>query len=262
MANRRKVPHPLARQAAGTLTALALLLGGFTAASAMPLPDGDAARPPGPPGTPSGVVQAAPPPNALCLACHSKAGLVRTNGLLEQPIAAVPPDAFESSAHGKMACVKCHASQAAIPHASPDDPTAPLVRIDARELCSSCHEEASKAYSHTVHGTVDNLGDERAPGCTDCHSAHAVKPVARWTADERGAACARCHDGADASFAKAFMGHREASTSWFAPTYFAGRFLVVLLACVLAFGTLHVELDMLRWGFNRLRRNQKPEKSE
>jgi len=206
--------------------------------------------------------QTALPPNGLCLACHSKPGVVRTLGLTEEPLETIAGQAFTTSAHSGTACAKCHPGNSAVPHRPEAGQPSTAGAIDATQMCSSCHREAAEGYAHTVHGVVSNLGDKRAPGCTDCHSAHAVKRISDWTKAERGEACARCHEGADATFAQASMGHREASATWFAPTYFAGRFLVVLLACTLAFGTLHVELDMLRWGFAKVRRHHHGEKSE
>jgi hypothetical protein len=206
--------------------------------------------------------QPAIPSNELCLACHSKPGLVRTLGHTEEPLETIGTQAFATSAHGGTACAKCHPGSSAVPHASAAGATSTVGAIDANQVCASCHREAAEGYAHTVHGVVSNLGDKRAPGCTDCHTAHSVKRVSDWSSAARAQACARCHEGADATFAQASTGHREASATWFAPTYFAGRFLVVLLACTLAFGTLHVELDMLRWGWAKVRRHHDEEKSE
>lgn len=202
------------------------------------------------------------PGNDLCLACHANEGVAMKVGEAEQPLAPIPAHAFASSAHSGLACVKCHPGQAAVPHAAlavtREQPLAAVV--DAMAVCSECHREAHEGYLDSVHGTVSKLKDKRAPGCADCHSAHSVEPVKEWSSDERAQACARCHEGADATFARASTGHREPSPSWFAPSYFAGRFLVVLMACVLAFGTLHVELDVLRWGWGKVRKHRREEK--
>jgi len=199
--------------------------------------------------------------NELCLACHSKPGLAKNAAAGEQALETIDPQVFAASAHAKTPCTQCHASQAAIPHPG----TAPgqvAATIDEMAICSSCHRDAYEGYSHTAHGIVGNLGDSRAPGCTDCHSAHDVTRVSDWKSDQRGQACARCHAGAGGAFAEASIGHREPSASWFAPSYFAGRFLVVLMASVLAFGILHVELDMLRWGVARARSHRTREEDE
>ncbi len=43
------------------------------------------------------------------------------------------------------------------------------------------------------------------------------------------------------------MGHEEPSPSWFPIVYIAERFLFYLTTTVVAFGIIHVELDLLRW---------------
>jgi len=173
----------------------------------------------------------------------------------------IDPGAFAASAHGKTPCVQCHTGQSAIPHPGAGKPQA-AATIDATAVCSSCHHEAYEGYSHTAHGIVGNLGDSRAPGCTDCHGVHNVNHVRDWKNDQRAEACAHCHEGATGTFAAASIGHREPSPGWFAPSYFAGRFLLVLMASVLAFGILHVELDVLRWGVAKVRILRNPEKDE
>ena len=208
------------------------------------------------------VPQAAQPPNELCLACHSKTGVVVKTAAGERLLEPIPAQAFAASAHSGTRCVRCHVDQSAVPH--PESVGAGLVAkvIDDTAVCSSCHEDAYEGYSHTAHGIVSNLGDSRAPRCTDCHSAHGVKPIKNWSEQDRGQACAQCHQGADGTFAQASIGHREPSASWFAPSYFAGRFLLVLMASVLAFGTLHVEFDLLRWGVGKVRNLRQPEQDQ
>jgi len=194
------------------------------------------------------------PTDGLCLACHGQEGLthILDNGQA-QTLDRVDPAAFETSAHGKETCVSCHKAQATLPHEKLVAPSEgrPGDLIDAIALCSSCHQEAYEGYFHTAHGTVKNLGDSRAPGCVDCHGAHNVQRIEEWTYEARGEMCAECHHGADATFARSAMGHREASRNWFPTSYFAGRFLIVLTAAVLAIGVLHTELDILRWGIAR-----------
>ena len=64
--------------------------------------------------------------------------------------------------------------------------------------------------------------------------------------------CRPCHDGAGTSFLKA-LSHQAPSPSHLPLEYFAGRFLTVLAASSLAFGIIHVELDLLRWLVRRWR---------
>jgi len=194
-------------------------------------------------------------PNGLCLTCHERPGIAVTLATGQQlPIAPVVPKRYAASVHGKFPCLTCHEAKARLPHA-PLDREAPSYNeyLKGISVCSTCHESAYEGFLHTVHGTVRELGDSRYPGCTSCHTTHAVKHTDKWTAADRALACNQCHRGAQTSFAAAATGHREPSLSWFAPTYFAERFLLLLASSVIAFGIISVELDILRWGSGRLR---------
>ena len=63
--------------------------------------------------------------------------------------------------------------------------------------------------------------------------------------------------GAGTSFLKA-LSHQAPSPSHLPLEYFAGRFLTVLAASSLAFGIIHVELDLLRWLVRRWRHGSAP----
>jgi hypothetical protein len=59
--------------------------------------------------------------------------------------------------------------------------------------------------------------------------------------------CSKCHQGANENFAGGWIGHEEPSPSWFPIVFITERFLFYLTTSVVAFGILHVELDLLRW---------------
>jgi len=196
-----------------------------------------AADPPGP---------AVQPPNSLCLICHGQEGLTST-GIdgHERPVDAVEAEPFAASAHGELACAKCHPGQAPLPH--PDWKAVASAKLANPVACQECHEDAFEAYMRSVHGTLVELGDARAPGCADCHGdSHKIRPAAEWTGSDRAQACAQCHSGATPGFTKA-LSHEEPSPDSLAASYFAGRFLIILTSAVLAFGIIHVELQVLRW---------------
>ena len=195
---------------------------------------------------PSQPAQPAHAPNSLCLICHGQAGLTsRGEGGQERTIHAVEAKAFADSAHGRLACVTCHPGQSRLPH--PDRRAAGMADPADAVACQECHEEAAEAYMRSVHGTMVELGDARAPECADCHGdPHTVRPAEEWTDSDRAQACAECHSGATPGFTKA-LSHDEPSPDSLAASYFAGRFLIILTAAVLAFGIIHVELQVLRW---------------
>lgn len=188
-------------------------------------------------------------PNALCLICHDEPGLTTTSLKPPRAIEPVDPSAFARSAHGEESCVDCHESQSALPHPRSETTGQLAVAIG----CASCHQEAYDGYLESPHGTMAELHDARGPACADCHgNVHAMEPIASWTEEERAEVCAGCHPGAGTGFLSA-LSHEEPSPTVQPTAYFAGRFLVVLASGALAFGIIHVELDLLRWIVRRWR---------
>ncbi len=195
---------------------------------------------------PSTPATGAHTPNGLCLACHGQELIVRASVGQERTISAVEPKAFGASAHKGLECVDCHLVQSALPHPKPDS----LGRPGAADpvACQECHPDAYEGFRDGPHGTMAKLGDDRAPACGDCHgNPHYIQLVRQWTEDDRAAACAQCHSGATPSFVEASLGHKPPSANFLSTPYFAGLFLMTLTAATLAFGIIHVELEMLRW---------------
>lgn len=184
--------------------------------------------------------------NGLCLVCHGQELTVRASVGQERTIDAVELKAFNAAAHKGLECVDCHPVQSALPHLKPEG----LGRLGATDpvACQECHPDAYEGYRDGPHGTMAKLGDDRAPACGDCHgNPHYVQLVRQWTEDDRAAACAQCHSGANTSFVEASLGHKPPSAGFLSTPYFAGLFLMILTAATLAFGIIHVELEMLRW---------------
>jgi len=128
-----------------------------------------------------------PPANDDCLACHGDADAKRGDGRT----IAVDTRPFESSIHGPMACVDCHAEAAKeLPHAD----RLPKVK------CGSCHEDVAGKYHDSIHAwAVEKAGLVVAPGCVDCHGKHDIKPqtdkTSRVYRDRIPATCGACHAG-------------------------------------------------------------------
>ena len=186
------------------------------------------------------------PPNSLCLICHSETISTEGNEAGHgRNLDAVEAKAFTGSAHGEVACASCHRGQLRLPHT--DWQAVGFADLARATACQECHEDAFEAYMESVHGTMVKLGDARAPQCADCHGdPHKVRPAGQWTDAQRAKACGECHSGATPSFTKA-LSHEPPSPDSRAASYFSGRFLMILPAGVLAFGIIHVELQLLRW---------------
>jgi hypothetical protein len=125
-----------------------------------------------------------PPANEDCLACHGDASLKRDDGRS----LAVDPSHFQSSIHGPLACVDCHAALAKtsdFPHDA---------RV-ARVQCATCHDDISGKYHDSIHGWAkDKAGLTVAPSCTDCHGTHDIR--AQYDRGVHGAALKKGSTGA------------------------------------------------------------------
>jgi nitrate/TMAO reductase-like tetraheme cytochrome c subunit len=135
---------------------------------------------------PAQAPAAASPANSDCLMCHEDDSSVRADG---SPVV-VKPAVFETSIHGPMSCVDCHADLAAateFPH--PEK----LQKVD----CSTCHSDTVDLFKQSVHATAQVRGSQEAPGCVSCHGAHDIlpssNPESRTYHLNIAATCSKCH---------------------------------------------------------------------
>ena len=191
--------------------------------------------------------------NSLCFLCHGEPDFETRLPSGETLPLYVKEGSFEASVHGDLECIACHPEQLSIPHSPPDVENRRAFTVERARPCETCHEEATDSYADSVHGVTLRLGMNGAATCADCHTNHEVKHPDEWPDEERASRCQQCHKGADANFASGWLGHREPSPSWFPIAFYAERFLIILTASVLGFGIIHVELEVMRWGINRLR---------
>lgn len=196
------------------------------------------------------------PSYSSCATCHAGKGQTAALGNGETLVAAVDIPKYLASVHGTFSCTLCHEEQAKVPH---DKLTAEGKRAFTQEMserCTTCHKGPTASYEESFHGKAASLGVIRAATCTDCHTPHAVQAPARWTLVARAESCAICHPGATPEFAAGWMGHQEPSPAWFPAVFFAEKGFVALTSIVLALGIVHVELDVLRWGWDKVRRRK------
>lgn len=80
-------------------------------------------------------------------------------------------------------CADCHGSHAVGRKA--------LAETMSGVPCRKCHQEVFEAYKGSVHGAAKQKGTGHAPLCSNCHSAHDVKPaLASLTPKDM---CMACH---------------------------------------------------------------------
>ncbi|MBI2983051.1 MAG: NapC/NirT family cytochrome c [Chloroflexi bacterium] len=193
---------------------------------------------------------------ATCAACHVDTDRTATLKSGEKLVVAVDIKRYLTSVHGDFACTTCHEPQETIPHEPLTAEGRREFTREMAELCTTCHKGATASYEESFHGMAARLGVIRAATCTDCHTPHAVQAAANWSLADRAASCATCHSGATESLASGWLGHEEPSAGWFPLVFYAEKFFVGLTAITLGLGIVHVELDLLRWAWDRARRRK------
>src|SRR6266536_2977718 len=121
---------------------------------------------------------------------------------------------FHDSIHGKALrgaakmsapeCTDCHGAHNMLPKS---DPRSKVARANIPDTCGSCHQPEFKAYTNGMHGKMRQQGVLAAPGCTDCHSAHAIQQH-EVAAFQTGAIneCGTCHHESLSTYRDTFHG--------------------------------------------------------
>ena len=114
-------------------------------------------------------------------------------------------DDWQQSAHAKhvVGCHECHGGDPwtvlpADAHREVLAPTHPLSPVASRNLvrtCARCHPGIAKAFSGTLHQTLVQAGDTRAPDCATCHGPMRETVPSPAALEAR---CAECHPAGSA----------------------------------------------------------------
>lgn len=123
---------------------------------------------------------------------------------------------YHDSVHGKLLagkgpenqmapeCTDCHGTHDI---RAKGDPNSRVHRMRVPETCGNCHGEIRARFTGGTHGRLRQQGMEGAPGCNDCHSAHAIQrhdlPAFQLEAIRE---CGICHQDFIASYRDTFHG--------------------------------------------------------
>lgn len=128
---------------------------------------------------------------ATCGKCHGDAAMAKQHHL-----ANVYPQ-YMDSIHGYAVsqegllvaanCESCHGSHHVLSHTNPQSPT---YRTAIPATCGKCHGGILTQYMAGIHGQAMASGNQKAPVCTDCHTAHTI---ARPTMAQSTPVCGSCH---------------------------------------------------------------------
>ena len=133
-----------------------------------------------------------------CAKCHSNPGINAEYRMKYPEVAAQYEDSIHGRALARMglivapSCNDCHGVHEIKRSV---DRSSPINHANVAKTCGKCHVGVEKIYNQSVHGQILAKGDQRAPVCTDCHSAHQISTPNgnhfKAKSDER---CGKCHE--------------------------------------------------------------------
>jgi hypothetical protein len=147
--------------------------------------------------------------DAKCLACHS---MQLTKSLEDggQLSLHVPAADFTASVHSKFGCTSCHQDIVYSEHLR----TRVAIdnerdySVEQNQSCRNCHKRKFRQYEGSIHASLVADGNDAAPLCTDCHTAH--KSVAVYE-PLIGEPCKACHENIFDAYAQSVHGAARAN---------------------------------------------------
>ncbi|MBU6299838.1 MAG: hypothetical protein KGJ79_13115 [Alphaproteobacteria bacterium] len=156
-----------------------------------------------------------------CLACHGTAGLEKPLPNGETLSLHIDGDTFAKSVHSVIGCASCHSDIDLNKHPTPNNSIASKrsFSIVRAKVCSACHSEEHKQWSHSVHAALVRDGNPVAPLCTSCHSPHAVIKGVAEAMDT--VPCKTCHGAIFTAYAGSVHGALRSAGVTHAPLCFS-----------------------------------------
>jgi hypothetical protein len=142
--------------------------------------------------------------NDTCLECHGKPDLTMKLDNGDELSLYMDPQEYAGSIHGKdkYACVQCHTTVGNYPHPAFTAADRRDASLKLYPACYRCHSGEYERSQDSVHAQAMAAGNRQAAVCTDCHTAHAVRPLidtkTRLTLPDARTwipqTCAQCHN--------------------------------------------------------------------
>jgi nitrate/TMAO reductase-like tetraheme cytochrome c subunit len=88
-------------------------------------------------------------------------------------------------------CQSCHGSHHILSH---KDPKSPTFKANIPKTCGTCHAKIDADFERGAHGHAVAMGHNKAPVCSDCHTAHAIlQPTEATFRTQSTPICGSCH---------------------------------------------------------------------
>jgi len=144
-------------------------------------------------------------PDTKCLKCHAK-NLKKTLEDGDKLSLHVAESEFANSVHGKVGCTGCHRAIVGKKHPA-KEPISDrrTFALEQNQNCRSCHAGKFKQYEGSIHASLVAEGNQKAPLCSDCHSAHSVQSMAVYE-PVTGLPCKNCHEDIYDAYAQSVHG--------------------------------------------------------
>ena len=105
-------------------------------------------------------------------------------------------------------CSSCHGAHDIL---APTNPKSRIYKTNVPDTCGSCHEGIAQQYKAGAHGKALAAGNQQAPVCTSCHTAHQIAGVRDVSFQEKTpATCGGCHRERYGTYRDTFHGHVSA----------------------------------------------------
>jgi len=149
-----------------------------------------------------------------CLTCHKKDLSTSVNG--ETLSLTIDEAALRHSVHGGQECSQCHEEYSVKSHPLNKFKSKRELSISLSGICRQCHAAKYAQHQGSIHTTLLQRGNTKAPVCTDCHGAHAVGPKALGVTLS-GAPCRKCHESTFEAYKSSVHGKAKMNGKTSAP---------------------------------------------
>jgi len=152
-----------------------------------------------------------------CLSCHKhKISMTMKNG--ESLSVSVDEAALRNSAHKNLQCIECHMAFSKKEHPVRVFKSLHDYSTSSMSLCKKCHANASHQYESSIHFSLLDTGNTKAPSCEGCHGKAHITIKATMDKSFGIKSCNKCHADMNNSYETSIHGKERAKGNEKAPS--------------------------------------------